>query len=87
MWPSLFENPLPVPVERKTACHILQQILLGLRDIHSRGMAHGAVHPISILHKNGKILLDFCYDLVSLFVVLVFVCKSKISENLEYVCK
>lgn len=62
VWETLYDKPLPVPIDYKVACAMLQQILRGLFDIHERGMAHGSVHPLAVLHKDGRVLLDFNHE-------------------------
>ncbi|KFM81660.1 Serine/threonine-protein kinase 31, partial [Stegodyphus mimosarum] len=66
-WKTLLDGFTPLsPAECESACSLLRQVLLGLRDIHSRRLVHGAIHPLTILIEDNRILLDICFDASSL---------------------
>ncbi|XP_055933459.1 serine/threonine-protein kinase 31-like isoform X1 [Argiope bruennichi] len=60
---TLLKNVPPTsPCDGEKACRILRQVLIGLKDIHSAGFVHHAVHPTTIVIENEKALIDFCFD-------------------------
>lgn len=62
VWETLYDKPLAVPVDYKLALNILQQVLEALFHIHCRGIFHGAVHPMTILRNDDKVLLDLNFN-------------------------
>ncbi|GBM72528.1 Serine/threonine-protein kinase 31 [Araneus ventricosus] len=54
--------PPTSPCDGEKACRILRQVLIGLKDIHSAGLVHHAVHPTTVVIENEKALIDFCFD-------------------------
>ncbi|CAL1301117.1 unnamed protein product [Larinioides sclopetarius] len=60
---TLLRNVPPTsPCDGEKACRILRQVLIGLKDIHSAGLVHHAVHPTTVVIENEKALVDFCFD-------------------------